>query len=77
VEILEWLCEVMCRKRLKLQPTTWILHHDNASVHKVLYVKQCLTQKSITEKEHPPSSPDLAPIDFWLFPKIKMKISEY
>jgi hypothetical protein len=27
--------------------------------------------KSITEVEHPPSSPDLAPNDFWLFPKIK------
>jgi len=34
-------------------------------------VKQFLAQKSITEMEHPPYSPDLAPNDFWLLPKIK------
>jgi hypothetical protein len=37
----------------------------------VLSVKQFLAQKSITEMEHPPSSPDLAPNDFCLFPKLK------
>jgi hypothetical protein len=40
-----------------------ILYYDNAPVP-----KQFLTQKSITEKEHPPYSPDFAPNDFWLFP---------
>jgi hypothetical protein len=34
-------------------------------------VKQFLAQKSITEVENPPCSPDLVPNDFWLFPKIK------
>jgi hypothetical protein len=29
-----------------------------------------VAQKSITEKEHSPYSPDLAPNDFWLFPEI-------
>jgi hypothetical protein len=33
-------------------------------------VKQFLAQKSITEMEHPSYAPDLAPNDFWLFPKI-------
>jgi hypothetical protein len=37
-------------------------------------VKQFLVQKSITEINHPPSSPDLAPNDFWLFPKIKFAL---
>jgi transposase len=37
----------------------------------MLSVKQFLAQKSITELECPPYSPDLAPNDFWLFPKIK------
>jgi hypothetical protein len=27
--------------------------------------------KSITKLDHPPCSPDLAPYDFWLFPKLK------
>jgi hypothetical protein len=37
----------------------------------VLSVKQFLVHKSITEMEHPPSSPDLVLYAFCLFPKIK------
>jgi hypothetical protein len=37
----------------------------------LISVKQFVAQKFITEMEHLPSSPDLAPNDFWLFPKIK------
>jgi hypothetical protein len=36
-----------------------------------LTVKQFLAQKSVTEMEHLPFFPDLAPNGFWLFPKIK------
>jgi hypothetical protein len=42
--------------------------------YKVLSVKQFLAQKSITEMEHPPNSPDLVLNDFWLFPKIKSSL---
>jgi len=34
-------------------------------------VREFLATKQITVLEHPASSPDLAPIDFFLFPKIK------
>ena len=34
-------------------------------------VKQFLGNTNITVLEHPPYSPDLAPCDFYLFPKIK------
>jgi transposase len=44
----------------ELWPSDWILLHDNAPAHKVLSVKHFLAQKSITEVEHPPCSPDLA-----------------
>jgi len=40
-------------------------------VWKLCSVKQFLAQTLITEMEHPLYSPDLAPNDFWLFPKIK------
>jgi hypothetical protein len=50
---------------------TFYLYYDHAPAHKALSVKQFLAQKSITEMEHPPYSPDLAPNDFWLFPIIK------
>jgi len=33
-----------------------------------------LAQKSSTEMEHPPCSPDLAPNDFWMFPEIKFAL---
>jgi len=34
--------------------------------------QQFLSNKHITVCPHPPYSPDLAPCDFWLFPKVKM-----
>jgi hypothetical protein len=34
-------------------------------------VKQFLANKNITVLEHKPNSPNLAPCDFYLFPKIK------
>jgi transposase len=34
-------------------------------------VREYLANKQITVLEHPPCSPDLAPNDFFLFPKIK------
>jgi hypothetical protein len=59
------------RKRPELLPRDWILHHDNAPANKELSLKEFLAQKSITEMEHPPYSPNLTLNDFWLFPKIK------
>jgi hypothetical protein len=71
VEILKQLSEAVFRKRLELWPNDWIFHHDNASAHKVLSVKQFLAQKSISEMEHPPYSSDQALDDLGLFPKIR------
>jgi histone-lysine N-methyltransferase SETMAR len=65
------LYEAVLWKRRELGPNDWIVHHDSAPPHKARSVKQLLTQKSITEREHPPFSPDLAPNNFWFFPKIK------
>ena len=49
----------------------WILQHDSVPVHDVLRVCAFLSKNSITKMDHPPYSPDLAPCDFWLFPKLK------
>jgi hypothetical protein len=65
------LREAVRRKSPKLWPDDWILHHNNALIYNSLSVKQFMAQKSISEMEHPPFFPDLAPNDFWLFPKIK------
>jgi histone-lysine N-methyltransferase SETMAR len=41
---------------------------------KAASVCQFLTQKYVTTLYHPPYSPDLSPPDYFLFPKLKMKI---
>ena len=60
------------RKRPELfANNSLILQHDNAPAHTALSVKEILATKQITVLEHPAYSPDLAPSDFFLFPKIK------
>jgi hypothetical protein len=49
----------------------WFLLHDKAPSHNVTIVKQFLAQRNVTVFDHPPYSPDLAPADYFLFPKMK------
>jgi len=58
LEVLRRLRESVRRKRPGLWPDKWILHHDNASAHDVLRVREFLTKNSITKMDHPPYSPD-------------------
>lgn len=51
-----------------------ILHHDNASSHTSHQTIEYLTTQKIELMGHPPYSPDLAPNDFYLFPRIKDKL---
>ena len=48
-----------------------LLHHDNASSHMAHKTQDFLRENHITVLPHPPYSPDLAPLDFWVFPKLK------
>ncbi|KAI6661153.1 hypothetical protein LOD99_10175 [Oopsacas minuta] len=48
-----------------------LLHHDNASSYTALRTREFLENYWIGTLPHPPYSPDLAPCDFWLFPKLK------
>ena len=49
----------------------WFLLHDNAPSHNATIVKQFLAQRKVTVLDHLPYSPDLAPADYFLFPKVK------
>jgi len=50
-------------------------HHDNAPALTLLVVRQFLTYINITVITHPqPLSPDLAPCDFFLLPKMKLRL---
>jgi transposase len=63
------------KKRPELwKKKSWILHQDNAPAHNALAVKQFLADKCISVLEHPPNSPDFAPCDCYLFPKLKLAL---
>jgi len=49
----------------------WFLLHDNASSHNTTIIKQFLAQRKVTVLDLPPYSPDLAPADYFLFPKVE------
>jgi histone-lysine N-methyltransferase SETMAR len=53
------------------------LHHNNAPAHSTALM-QALTMHHITKvcQPLPPYSPDLAPCDFWLFPKAKITVEK-
>ena len=70
--LLEHLRNNVCSKRPEKWANGFILHHGNAPCHTSLLVRQFLSNKNITVCPHPPYSPDLAPCDFWLFPKVKV-----
>ncbi len=53
----------------------WFLHWDNAPVHTAAAVKQFIADRAIKTIAHPPYSPDLAPADFFLFPKVKSELA--
>lgn len=51
-----------------------VLHQDNASSHTAAKTKAYLKASNVELLEHPPYSPDLAPCDFFLFPRLKDKM---
>jgi histone-lysine N-methyltransferase SETMAR len=62
-------------RRGKKTVRTVMLHHDNASSHNAAVVTQYLRNEGVERLPHPPYSPDLAPCDFFLFPRIKKELS--
>ena len=75
IEVLQRLRDAIRRKRPELHSTSeWQLHHDNAPAHSAQRVQQFLAKHNISLVRQPPYSPDLAPCDFFLFPKIKTKL---
>ena len=49
----------------------WYFHQDNAPVHNSILVTDYLTKMGIKTVPQPSHSPDLAPCDFCLFPKVR------
>lgn len=73
--VMKRLRDAIRRKRPDLWANkSWILHHDNAPAHTSMLVRNYLAKHSVNIAPHPPYSPDLAPCDFFLFPKLKLPL---
>ncbi len=62
---------VSLRLRLLFKSAQWHFHQDNAPVHNSILVTDYLTEMGINTVPQLLYSTDLAPCDFWLFPKLK------
>ena len=70
-EVLKEFRKRFRRKRPALfKSGQWHFQQDNAPVHNSILVTDYLTKMGINTVHHPPYSPDLAPNDFSLFPKL-------
>ncbi len=66
------LKECIRKKRPHLwEGRSFLIHHDNASPHTSDFTMKKIQKWGLTILDHPPYSPDLAPCDFALFPKLK------
>lgn len=72
LEVLRRLRNSVRQKRPDLWQTgDWFFHHDNAPAHTAISVTQFLAKNCMVLLPHAPYSPDLAPCDFFLFPRMK------
>ena len=72
VEVLREFSKRFHRKRRALfKSGQWHFHQDNTPVHNSILVTDYLTKMGIKTLPHHPYSPNLAPCDFWLFPKLR------
>ena len=71
LKVMKRLREAVRRKRPEAWTNmTWMQHHDNAPVHASLLIREFLAKQDIIVVCKAPYSPDLAPADFFLFPKL-------
>ena len=72
VEVLMEFRKRFHRKRPALfKSGQWHFHQDNAPIHNSILVTDYFTKMAINTVRHPLYSPDLAPCDFCLFPKLR------
>jgi hypothetical protein len=69
------LCQVTDAVRRKWpqlwESGDWQLHQNNVPTHSLALMLAFLAEHCISQVYQPPCSPDLAPSNFWLFPKLK------
>ncbi|UYV64611.1 hypothetical protein LAZ67_3001306, partial [Cordylochernes scorpioides] len=73
LEVLRRLKRRIPRVRTDIKDTVK-LHHDNATSHTAFIITNFLARRNTSVIPHPPYSPDLAPCDFFLFPRLKREM---
>lgn len=73
--VLQSFRDHMRRKRPDKYKNGYVLHLDNARVHTSKETTEFMAKAGIKTYPHPPYSPDLAPSDFYLFPKLKKQLA--
>ena len=68
------LIQALRRKHPLLVLDDVILHHDNAPAHRAQSTELEISLLGFSLLPHPPYSPDLAPMDFRLFPDMKREL---
>ena len=72
LEVMQRLREAVRKKRPDAwRENRWMLQHDNVPSHSSFLVRDFLAKHATTVFPQPPYSADLAPADFFLFPKLK------
>ena len=75
LQVMRNLREAICQRLPDLwKNKNWLLHHDNAPAHTSLLVGKFLAKNNTLIMPQPLYSPDLAPCDYFLFPKLKRPI---
>ena len=75
VEVLREFRKRFRRKRPALfKSGQWHFHQDNTPVHNSILFTDYLTKMGTKTVPQSPYSTDLAPCDFWLFPKLQEKL---
>lgn len=75
VSLLEKLKAAIAEKRPEMDKEV-LFHHDNAPLHSNSMIRQKLTELQFQMLPHSRNSPDLAPSDYHLFPKLKIFLTE-
>jgi histone-lysine N-methyltransferase SETMAR len=65
------LAESEQRLKAKKQKQKFVMHMDNAPIHKSAKTQHHIQDKGLVTAPHPAYSPDLAPSDFFLFGRLK------
>ena len=75
--LLVQLKDILKEKRRAKVTKGVLFLHDNAPAHWALATQKKLAYLGFQSLDHPPYSPDLAPLDYHLFPGLKKQLKGY